>query len=73
MFYVYYYNIVLFILSAKPCKYFKQGEGQCPFGNKCFYLHALPDGTRKDVGPPKRKRRFDAEGELQVYLDVSIT
>lgn len=56
--------------SAKPCKYFKQGEGQCPFGNKCFYLHALPDGTKKDVGPPRRRRRFAADGELQLYLDV---
>ncbi|XP_063845141.1 E3 ubiquitin-protein ligase makorin-2-like [Scylla paramamosain] len=56
-------------LSDKPCKYFKQGEGQCPFGNKCFYLHALPDGTKKDVGPPRRRRRFNADGELQQHLD----
>ncbi|XP_071549728.1 E3 ubiquitin-protein ligase makorin-2 [Panulirus ornatus] len=59
-------------LSDKPCKYFKQGEGQCPFGNKCFYLHALPDGTKKDVGPPRRRRRFNAEGELQLYLDNMV-
>ncbi|XP_047475501.1 probable E3 ubiquitin-protein ligase makorin-1 isoform X1 [Penaeus chinensis] len=59
-------------LSAKPCKYFKQGEGQCPFGNKCFYLHALPDGTKKDVGPPRRRRRFAADGELQLYLDNMV-
>ena len=24
---------------AKPCTYFKQGDGVCPFGNSCFYLH----------------------------------
>lgn len=59
-------------LSAKPCKYFKQGEGQCPFGNKCFYLHALPDGTKKDVGPPRRRHRFTADGELQLYLDNMV-
>ncbi|KAK4329359.1 hypothetical protein Pmani_000282 [Petrolisthes manimaculis] len=59
-------------LSDKPCKYFKQGEGQCPFGNKCFYLHALPDGTKKDVGPPRQRRRFNADGELQVYLDNMV-
>ncbi|KAK7066275.1 E3 ubiquitin-protein ligase makorin-1, partial [Halocaridina rubra] len=59
-------------LSTKPCKYFKQGEGQCPFGNKCFYLHALPDGTKKDVGPPRRRRRFTADGELQLYLDNMV-
>ncbi|XP_012282222.1 probable E3 ubiquitin-protein ligase makorin-1 isoform X2 [Orussus abietinus] len=52
-------------LSTKDCKYFNKGCGKCPFGNKCFYLHALPDGTRADVGPPIRKRRnADAEIEL---------
>ncbi|KAG0730291.1 putative E3 ubiquitin-protein ligase makorin-2 [Chionoecetes opilio] len=59
-------------LSDKACKYFKQGEGVCPFGNKCFYLHALPDGTKKDVGPPRRRRRFNADGELQLYLDNMV-
>ncbi|XP_012265881.2 probable E3 ubiquitin-protein ligase makorin-1 isoform X2 [Athalia rosae] len=41
-------------LSTKNCKYFSHGLGKCPFGNKCFYLHALPDGTKADVGPPVR-------------------
>ncbi|XP_015171642.1 PREDICTED: probable E3 ubiquitin-protein ligase makorin-1 [Polistes dominula] len=44
-------------LSTKDCKYFNKGRGKCPFGNKCFYLHALPDGTKTDVGPPIRQRR----------------
>nr|XP_023027142.1 probable E3 ubiquitin-protein ligase makorin-1 isoform X2 [Leptinotarsa decemlineata] len=44
-------------LSKKDCKYFKKGQGKCPFGNKCFYLHAFPDGSRCDVGPPLRQRR----------------
>ncbi|XP_018322723.1 probable E3 ubiquitin-protein ligase makorin-1 isoform X2 [Agrilus planipennis] len=42
-------------LSEKDCKYFRKGNGRCPFGNKCFYLHALPDGTKTDVGPPRRR------------------
>lgn len=42
-------------LSSKDCKYFNKGQGKCPFGNKCFYLHALPDGTKTDVGPPARQ------------------
>ncbi|XP_043279505.1 probable E3 ubiquitin-protein ligase makorin-1 isoform X2 [Venturia canescens] len=42
-------------LSLKDCKYFNKGRGKCPFGNKCFYLHALPDGTKTDVGPPVRQ------------------
>lgn len=40
------------VLSKKDCKYFKQGHGKCPFGNKCFYLHALTDGKKINVGPP---------------------
>ncbi|XP_060515761.1 probable E3 ubiquitin-protein ligase makorin-1 isoform X2 [Cylas formicarius] len=59
-------------LSRKDCKYFKKGEGKCPFGNKCFYLHAAPDGKKVDVGPPPRQRRHrhvDADMEvLQVML-----
>ncbi|XP_003701444.1 putative E3 ubiquitin-protein ligase makorin-1 [Megachile rotundata] len=46
-----------YALSIKDCKYFNKGRGKCPFGNKCFYLHALPDGTKTDVGPPVRQRR----------------
>ena len=26
-------------LNRKECKYFKRGEGDCPFGNKCFYRY----------------------------------
>ena len=39
--------------KKKHCLYFQRGKKRCPFGNKCFYLHALPDGTIKDVGPPR--------------------
>ncbi|KYB29595.1 putative E3 ubiquitin-protein ligase makorin-1-like Protein [Tribolium castaneum] len=44
-------------LSTKDCKYFDKGVGKCPFGNKCFYRHAFPDGRVCDVGPPPRQRR----------------
>ncbi|XP_012941633.1 probable E3 ubiquitin-protein ligase makorin-1 [Aplysia californica] len=54
-------------ISKKPCQYFKQGKGECPFYDKCFYLHALPDGS---IAPPqarpKRRRRVDADGEDHV-------
>lgn len=59
-------------LSKKDCKYFKQGRGKCPFGNKCFYLHALPDGTKTDVGPPPRQRRnFCNNGDIEM-LEVKF-
>lgn len=47
-------------LSTKDCKYFDKGVGKCPFGNKCFYRHALSDGRVCDVGPPPRQRRSRA-------------
>jgi len=55
--------INVFMCSKKPCRYYRSGSGECPFGNKCFYLHARPDGTVVDVGPPKRRvRRQNANG-----------
>ncbi|CAH1955556.1 unnamed protein product [Acanthoscelides obtectus] len=59
-------------LARKDCKYFKKGQGKCPFGNKCFYLHALPDGRKLDVGPPPRQRRpRNQENNIDV-LQVNI-
>ncbi|CAD6221273.1 GSCOCG00005122001-RA-CDS [Cotesia congregata] len=55
-------------LSQKDCKYFNKGQGKCPFGNKCFYLHALPDGTKADVGPPARQASHSS-GEID-FLQV---
>jgi E3 ubiquitin-protein ligase makorin len=52
-------------LSLKPCKYFKQGRGECPFGGKCFYLHASPDGSKVDLPSPRPRRRFNANGDLE--------
>lgn len=48
-------------LSLKPCKYFKQGSGECPFAGACFYLHAKPDGSKVELAPPRtRPRRSDS-------------
>lgn len=59
-------------MSVKNCKYFNSGIGKCPFGNKCFYLHAYPDGTKADVGPPPRQRRHNADGELEVLQQIIL-
>jgi len=63
-------------LSKKPCRYYKNGSGTCPFGNKCFYLHALLTGDTVDVGPPRRiqRRRNGSRSDDQSYdgRDVSI-
>lgn len=53
-------------LSQKPCKYFKQGAGECPFAGACFYLHAYPDGTKADMPPPRARRtRQNQDGDIE--------
>ncbi|XP_064545754.1 probable E3 ubiquitin-protein ligase makorin-1 isoform X1 [Drosophila montana] len=59
-------------LGAKDCKYFKKGEGKCPFGNKCFYKHALPNGEIVDVGLPKRARKLHSQNQLIDLLDIYL-
>ncbi|KAG8042085.1 hypothetical protein G9C98_000076 [Cotesia typhae] len=58
-------------LSQKDCKYFNKGQGKCPFGNKCFYLHALPDGTKADVGPPARQASHSS-GEIDFLQQLIL-
>uniref|UniRef100_A0A182N0R0 RING-type E3 ubiquitin transferase n=1 Tax=Anopheles dirus TaxID=7168 RepID=A0A182N0R0_9DIPT len=42
--------------NSTDCMHFKKGAATCPFGNKCFYRHALPSGELVDVGAPSRRR-----------------
>lgn len=35
-----YYNEFCFY-SDKPCKYFNEGKGTCPFGESCLYKHGM--------------------------------
>lgn len=60
-------------LGVKDCKYFKKGDGKCPFGNKCFYKHALPNGDLVDVGCPQRARKLHrATDDLIDLLDIYL-
>uniref|UniRef100_A0A915ATE1 RING-type E3 ubiquitin transferase n=1 Tax=Parascaris univalens TaxID=6257 RepID=A0A915ATE1_PARUN len=44
--------------KQKQCKYMKNGNlDDCPFGNKCFYKHQLPDGTIAEGKSPRALRR----------------
>ncbi|KJH48488.1 hypothetical protein DICVIV_05399 [Dictyocaulus viviparus] len=48
-------------MAQKQCRYYKEGvsaEG-CPFGNKCFYKHQLPDGSIDPGEPPHSRKRPD--------------
>lgn len=33
-------------LAAIPCKKFNKGDGLCPFGDSCMYMHERSDGSR---------------------------
>ncbi|KAE9421440.1 hypothetical protein Angca_002227, partial [Angiostrongylus cantonensis] len=47
-------------MAQKQCKYYKEGssaEGRCPFGNKCFYKHQLPDGSIDPGEEPHARRK----------------
>jgi len=57
-------------LGKTPCYYFAQGEGHCPFGTSCFYLHAYPDGT---LASRKPRSYTDADGEGHVVRQVRLS
>ncbi|MBN3313557.1 MKRN1 ligase, partial [Atractosteus spatula] len=42
-------------MSSKPCRYFDEGRGSCPFGGNCFYKHAYPDGRLEEPQPQRRQ------------------
>ncbi|XP_016112998.1 probable E3 ubiquitin-protein ligase makorin-2 [Sinocyclocheilus grahami] len=57
-------------VSKKPCKYFDQGRGTCPFGGKCFYMHAYADGTQAE--PDKPRKQMSAEGNMRFLSSVRL-
>uniref|UniRef100_A0A3Q3XJ81 E3 ubiquitin-protein ligase makorin-2 n=1 Tax=Mola mola TaxID=94237 RepID=A0A3Q3XJ81_MOLML len=57
-------------VSKKACKHFDQGRGSCPFGGKCLYLHALPDGTRVESGRPRKQ--LSSEGNIRFMNSVRL-
>ncbi|KAI1305884.1 E3 ubiquitin-protein ligase makorin-1 [Halotydeus destructor] len=60
-------------LKQKPCKYFNQGRGECPFAGACFYLHAFPDGSMAELSPPRpRRRQANEAGELETLRDMLL-
>ncbi|WAR26901.1 LOW QUALITY PROTEIN: MKRN1-like protein [Mya arenaria] len=59
-------------LGKKPCKYFDQGRGDCPFKEKCIYLHMNPDGTKAEPKPRRRRQRRNADGSLDYEERVTF-
>ena len=56
-------------LSNIACRYFDDGNGTCPFGNNCFYMHALPNGT---IHKEKIRKYGNADGEVRVVQPVCL-
>ncbi|KAM9468269.1 putative E3 ubiquitin-protein ligase makorin-1 isoform 2-T2 [Clarias gariepinus] len=44
-------------MGTKPCRYFDEGRGTCPFGANCFYKHAFPDGRLEEPQPQSQNQR----------------
>lgn len=60
-------------LQKIHCKFFKRGDGLCPFGSKCFYLHMDRQGQHVELGPPHRRRqRLNLRGDLENLSDVFL-
>jgi len=57
-------------MGKKACKYFEQGKGTCPFGNKCLYRHAYPDGRLAE--PEKPRKQLSSEGTVRVRILPSL-
>lgn len=59
------------------CKYIKGSDvDSCPFGNKCFYKHQMPDGTIVEGKSPRTLRRERSAHpylELLEFMIVSIS
>ncbi|XP_078399559.1 E3 ubiquitin-protein ligase makorin-2 [Cetorhinus maximus] len=57
-------------MSKKACKYFDKGKGSCPFGGKCLYLHAYPDGTMAE--PEQPRKQLSSEGNVRFLHSVRL-
>ncbi|XP_072438290.1 E3 ubiquitin-protein ligase makorin-2 isoform X1 [Chiloscyllium punctatum] len=57
-------------MSKKACKYFDKGKGSCPFGGKCLYLHAYPDGTL--AVPEQPRKQLSSEGNVRFLHSVRL-
>ncbi|XP_077583002.1 E3 ubiquitin-protein ligase makorin-2 isoform X1 [Stigmatopora nigra] len=57
-------------VGKKACKYFDQGRSSCPFGAKCLYLHAFPDGSRAEAEKPRKQ--LGSEGNVRFMNNVRL-
>jgi E3 ubiquitin-protein ligase makorin len=53
-------------MSQIPCTHYNFGNGTCPFGSSCFYLHINVDGKIMD----KSRLKVDQDGTMSVLDDT---
>jgi len=60
-------------MKSKQCKYMKSGDvNECPFGNKCFYKHQLPNGEIVEGESPhelRRRKRYQLDLHQMIFGD----
>lgn len=59
-------------MGSKPCRYFDEGRGSCPFGSNCFYKHAFPDGRLEEPSSQRtrpHRNRASQHAPLWDFLD----
>jgi hypothetical protein len=54
-----------------PCRHWDFGRGRCPFGNSCFYNHALPDGST--ALPDLPRSYVDANDQIKVIREFRLS
>ncbi|CAL1612939.1 unnamed protein product [Knipowitschia caucasica] len=57
-------------VSKKPCKFFLEGRGSCPFGDRCLYLHQDPFGRRPE--PERVRKQLGPEGTVRFMNTVRL-
>jgi E3 ubiquitin-protein ligase makorin len=58
-------------LASIPCKLFAGGEGTCPFGTSCFFLHRNKDGSVPESAPVRKT--VGADGSVAVVGQVTLS
>ncbi|XP_072296185.1 E3 ubiquitin-protein ligase makorin-2 [Eucyclogobius newberryi] len=57
-------------VGKKPCKFFLEGRGTCPFGDRCLYLHLDPFGRKP--GPERVRKQLGPEGNIRFMNNVRL-
>uniref|UniRef100_A0A8C6SM38 E3 ubiquitin-protein ligase makorin-2 n=1 Tax=Neogobius melanostomus TaxID=47308 RepID=A0A8C6SM38_9GOBI len=57
-------------VSKKPCKFFLEGRGTCPFGDRCLYLHQDPFGRKPE--PERVRKQLTPEGAVRFMNNVRL-